>query len=376
MKFNLLHEKSLNKLGDLLYEKKKVKGTTVVSDPDTGISVSDEENYVYDKLKEIYGAKDIDKQFKDKEKFPWNADFYIPSENMIIEYRSHWTHGRKKYDPKDPKHQEELDWLKSKHNEFYDRTIDTWTRLDPEKEETALKNGFKYVVFYNIDEFEKWLENPSLTYEEYKEPIALKYSDVHTDKYYHDKEQKDRWNDGRDKNSPNEDKVEKHKKDKEDKKESIFELFEAIFDDINNMSEDEQIKAVIDQPTNIFYIDNPSEKVQIAACKAYGGALKFIMKLRKEGRLQSEPSNVVLKTAIENYPFAIVNLPTSMQTQELQSLAINGKPNAILYIWKPTDQTWLELKKQYPQYFDMLYKNWSENNAERQARKAAAAKKA
>ena len=53
MKFNLLHEKSLNKLGDLLYEKKKVKGTTVVSDPDTGISVSDEENYVYDKLKQL-----------------------------------------------------------------------------------------------------------------------------------------------------------------------------------------------------------------------------------------------------------------------------------------------------------------------------------
>lgn len=214
MKYNSLYEKSLDMLGDLLYEKKKVKGTTVVSDPDTGISVSDEENYVYDKLKEIYGAKDIDKQFKDKEKFPWNADFYIPSENMIIEYRSHWTHGRKKYNPNDPKHQEELDWLKSKHNEFYDRTIDTWTRLDPEKEKTALKNGFKYVVFYNIDEFEKWLENPSLTYEEYKEPIALKYSDVHTDKYYHDKEQKDRWNDGRDKDSPNDNKVEKHKKDK------------------------------------------------------------------------------------------------------------------------------------------------------------------
>lgn len=221
MKFNLLYEKSLDKLGDLLYEKKKVKGTTVVSDPDTGISVSDEENYVYDKLKEKYGAKDIDKQFKDKEKFPWNADFYIKSENMIIEYRSHWTHGRKKWNPDNPKHQEELEWLKSKHNEFYDRTIDTWTRLDPEKEKTALKNGFKYVVFYNIDEFEKWLENPSLTYEEYKEPIALKYSDVHTDKYYHDKEQKDRWNDGRDKNSPNEDKVEKHKKDKKESLDNI-----------------------------------------------------------------------------------------------------------------------------------------------------------
>jgi hypothetical protein len=373
MKFNLLYNNCLDRLGNLLYEKKKVKGTTVVSDPDTGISVSDEENYVYDKLKEKYGAKDIDKQFKDKETFPWNADFYIKSENMIIEYRSHWTHGRKKYNAEDPKHQEEVDWLKSKNNEFYDRTIDTWTRLDPEKEETAIKNGYKYVVFYNIDEFEKWFENPSLTYEEYKEPIALKYSDIKTDSYYHNKEQKDRWNDGRDKDSPNEDKVQKHKKDKQE--ESIYELFESIFDEINHMSEEEQIAEVSSQPASILYIDNPSEKVQLAACNVYGGALKFIMKLYKDGRLQSAPSDEVLKTAILNYPCAIVNLPGSRQTQEFQSLAVELNPNSIYYIWNPTEQTWGEIKKLYPQYFNMLYKNWSENYADRQARKAAGVKK-
>ena len=354
----------------ILTEKKKVKGTTVKSDPKTGISVSDEEDYIYDKLKEMYGAKNIKRQWKDKEKYPWFADFYIEKENLIIEYESHWTHGRKEWDPKNPKHQDELKWLKSKNNEFYDRTIDTWTRLDPEKKATAEKNGFKFLRFYNIDEFDKWFNNPTLSYEDYKEPIALQYSDIKTNKYYHDKEEKDRWNDGRAKNSPNEDKVKKHTKEK-DKKESLnlFNMIESYFDDINNMSEENQIIEVTDQPSNLYYIDNPSEKVQLAAVKVFGGALKWIMKLKKDGRLKKDPSNLVIKTAIENYPFAIVNLPTSLQTQELQLLAISNKPNSILYIWNPTEETWKKLKELYPQYFDILYNNWLENYYDRQAKR-------
>lgn len=352
----------------ILDEKKKVKGTTVKSDPKTGISISDEEDYVYDKLKDMYGSKDIERQYKDKEKYPWSADFYIKSENMIIEYESHWTHGRKKYQPDNPKHQEELEWLKSKNNEFYDRAIDTWTRLDPEKEETALKNGYKYLRFYNIDEFNKWFEDPSLTYEEYMEPIALKYDDIKTNKYYHDKEEKDRWNDGRDKDSPMKGKDRLKVKD-----ESLdfSRIVEALFDDLNNAPENEQIQKIIEQPVNIYYIDNPSEKVQLAAVNEYGGVLKFIMKLWQEGRLDHEPSDAVKRAAIINHPFAIVNLRPSMQTQELQNLAIEGHANAIYLIWRPTEETWKLVKKLYPQYFDMLYKNWSENAADRAAKKAA-----
>jgi hypothetical protein len=155
--------------------------------------------------------------------------------------------------------------------------------------------------------------------------------------------------------------------------ETLRKSFEDIVSEYTNLSEDEQIKTVTDDPAHILYINNPSEKVQLAAVKTYGGALKDIFKLKRDGRLQSGPSDMIIRAAIENYPFAIVNLPTSMQTQELQSLAVSKKPNAVLYIWKPTEQTWQELKDQYPQYFDVIYKNWSENYAERQARKAAKA---
>lgn len=167
-----------------LTEKKKDRKTNVVTDKETGISISDGENYIYDKLKEKYGAKDIERQYTDEEKYPYSADFYIPSENMIIEYSKHWTHGRKKYNPDDPQHQKEVEELKKAHNAFSDRAIDTWTRVDPEKEQTAKDAGYKYLVFYNMREFDKWFEDPSLTYEEYADPDPMIYD---SDEYFKQK---------------------------------------------------------------------------------------------------------------------------------------------------------------------------------------------
>ena len=153
----------------------------------------------------------------------------------------------------------------------------------------------------------------------------------------------------------------------------LQERLEDIISKYTNLSEDEQIEAVKYNPANIEYIDNPSEKVQLAAVNIYGGVLGWLMKMKRDGRLQSEISDAVKYAAIKQYPFAIAGLPTSMQTQELQSLAVSEMPNAVLYIWKPTEETWNVLKKNFPQYFDIIYKNWNENYAERQARKAAKA---
>ena len=146
-----------------------------------GISTSEGEDEIYKMLKKKY--PDVQRQYRSDD-FPYNADFYIPSENMIIDYSKHWTHGRKKYDPENPEHQKEVQDLKNAHNDFSDRAIDTWTRVDPEKERVAKDAGYKYLVFYNMREFNTWYEDPSLTYEQYADPDPLEYD---SDEYFRQK---------------------------------------------------------------------------------------------------------------------------------------------------------------------------------------------
>ena len=168
----------VDKIRDLLYENGYLfdeKKSKVISDPDTGISTSKDEEYIYDKLKDKYG--EVKKQYKDEDRYPWVVDFYIPSEDMFIEYEKHWTHGRRVYDPNDEECQKDVEWLKdkAKDNEFYQRCLDQWTKKDPEKFQTAKDNGLNFFIFYNLREFDKWYENPDMEYMQYKDPDSLRY---------------------------------------------------------------------------------------------------------------------------------------------------------------------------------------------------------
>ena len=168
----------INSIKDVLSENGYVfdeKKTKVISDPKTGVSVSKDEDYIYDKLKEKYG--EVKRQYKDEERYPWDVDFYIPSEDLFIEYLKHWTHGRRVYNPEDPECQADVKWLKSKadDNEFYKRCLDQWTVKDPEKMEVARENGLNLVVLYNLREFDRWFEHPDMQYRQYRDPDPLQY---------------------------------------------------------------------------------------------------------------------------------------------------------------------------------------------------------
>lgn len=142
-----------------------------------GISTSDDEDAIYDMLVDKYGKENVIRQYEDEDRYPYECDFYIKPEDMFIEYYKHWTHGRRKYNPDDPSCQEDIKWLegKAKDNAFYKRALDQWREKDVEKAQCAEDNNLNYLVFYNIREFNNWLENPELTYEEYKDPDPLQY---------------------------------------------------------------------------------------------------------------------------------------------------------------------------------------------------------
>jgi hypothetical protein len=99
---------------------------------------------------------DVIHSYKDDILYPFNCDFYIPSEDIWIELNFHWTHGFHRFNPNDKNDIIKLEIMKSKHDRYYDRAINVWTNSDPLKLKTAIDNDLNYKVFYNENEFYEW----------------------------------------------------------------------------------------------------------------------------------------------------------------------------------------------------------------------------
>ena len=111
----------------------------------------------YNIIKSIF--TDVVYQYKDKDRYPFMCDFYIPSLDLFIECNYHWTHGGKLFEGTEQDNKIVELW-KSKNTKYYNNAIQTWTIRDIKKYEYALKNKLNYLLFYNIDELKKWA-NPT-----------------------------------------------------------------------------------------------------------------------------------------------------------------------------------------------------------------------
>lgn len=184
MKFRILVENLLSEKDEYISKK--------IFDDKSGYNISKDEIYIYDMLKERWPdvvQSYTDDRFVNPETHRhFQADFYIPSEDMFCNYNKHFKHGRRKYNPEDETCIDDVNWLKSKASpdSFYEKVLHTWTVVDPIKREVAEQQGFKFVEWFNLDEFNTWYENPNLTYEEYKyAPLSLQYD---SDEYFKEKE--------------------------------------------------------------------------------------------------------------------------------------------------------------------------------------------
>ena len=119
-------------------------------------NTSKPEQQTYELLKTKF--KDVEYQYKDKDRYPFICDFYIPSLDLFIECQYSWTHGGKPYNEITDKEKLELWKEKAKTSKYYQNAINTWTIRDVNKRETANKNNLNYLEFFNIQEFLKWFE--------------------------------------------------------------------------------------------------------------------------------------------------------------------------------------------------------------------------
>lgn len=172
----------------LLGEGSLEEGDKKIFDKETGYNVSADELFIFDRLKEKYPNIKMsytDDRFVNPDTHRhFQLDFYDPDSDTGFNYNKHCKHGRRMYNPDDPNCQKDIKWLQSKSEpgNFYEKILHTWRDLDPLKREIAKQNGLNFIEWFNIDEFNKWYENPNLTYEEYKyAPDSIQYD---SDEYF------------------------------------------------------------------------------------------------------------------------------------------------------------------------------------------------
>ena len=133
-------------------------------------NVSEAESNVAKLLKQKF--PDLKRQFKSK-LYPFNCDFYIPSQDLYIEFNGFWTHGWHHnkcfgfFNPNNPEHINLINFWKKRSSEVnfkgkkkdqYLQAIHTWTIRDPLKVKTAKENNLNFKVFWTLEEVQEWLK--------------------------------------------------------------------------------------------------------------------------------------------------------------------------------------------------------------------------
>lgn len=109
---------------------------------------------------------DTIRQYYNKEQYPFNCDFYIPSIDTYIEYNGSQYHYKRPYlGTEEDLNEVEILKEKAKNSKRhlegkksqYDVILYTWTDLDVRKRNIAKENNLNYFEFWNIKELENWL---------------------------------------------------------------------------------------------------------------------------------------------------------------------------------------------------------------------------
>ena len=122
-------------------------------------SKPEEELYLY--IKEKF--PDVKRQYKDKVRYPYFCDFYIPELDLFLELNGTWTHGKHPYDMNSKEDNTMLNiWKeKSKDHPMYLSAIKTWTISDVSKRNKAKENNLNFKEVWSLDEGKEFINKLS-----------------------------------------------------------------------------------------------------------------------------------------------------------------------------------------------------------------------
>ncbi len=118
-------------------------------------STSKDEELVYIILKQYFDK--VLTQHKTEE-YPFACDFYIPSINAYLELNCSWTHNDHPYNEDNEDDRKIVEKWKAKNTSYYDNAIETWTKRDVLKRNTAKTNNLNYVEIWNVADVVDFIE--------------------------------------------------------------------------------------------------------------------------------------------------------------------------------------------------------------------------
>ena len=127
-------------------------------------NTSKPEEETYKLLCEKFGKNNVLRQYK-SEKYPFNCDFYIKTQDLYIECNFSWTHGGHWFNESNKNDIIVLNsWKeKAKKSNYYKNAIKNWTKRDLEKLAKAKENNLNYLVFWKYTDVISFTANESAT---------------------------------------------------------------------------------------------------------------------------------------------------------------------------------------------------------------------
>lgn len=110
-------------------------------------SSTEEELFLY--IKSMFPT--VVRQYKDKNRYPYFCDFYIPELDYFIELQGYYTHGKHPFNPNSNEDLQLIEYYKKKYGEDC-QPITIWSIKDVEKRDCAKRNHLNFKEVWSLED--------------------------------------------------------------------------------------------------------------------------------------------------------------------------------------------------------------------------------
>ena len=136
------------------YEMQERRYNTMKRNHTFNSSSTEEELFLYIKSR----FPKVVRQYKDKNRYPYFCDFYIPELDYFIELQGYYTHGKHPFDPNSNEDLQLIEYYKKKYGEDC-QPITIWSIKDVEKRECAKRNNLNFKEVWSLEDGKNFVNN-------------------------------------------------------------------------------------------------------------------------------------------------------------------------------------------------------------------------
>lgn len=129
------------------YEMQERRYNTMKRNHTFNSSSTEEEFFIYIKSR----FPKVIRQYKDKNRYPYFCDFYIPELDYFIELQGYYTHGNHPFDPNSNEDLQLIEYYKKKYGEDC-QPITIWSIKDVEKRNCAKHNHLNFKEVWSLED--------------------------------------------------------------------------------------------------------------------------------------------------------------------------------------------------------------------------------